>query len=235
MKISESVGRILELAEFFLDYRIKIYENDSVDGTINVINSILSKNLNATIYSEDDISIAMTHRTQRLAYIRNKLLDDTLEKEANFDYICWLDLDGLVGKRFTTESFLSNFKYEALWDAVFPISFPIYYDIWALREKSISPIDIVWHSQHLVPSVINSKKNLHTAVQQLTQDNLSGWRSVESAFGGFGLYKMKIAAKGRYVGMINNEEICEHVTYNESLYRAGARLYINPECITHNP
>ena len=234
-KITESINRVLELAKYFKEYRIKIFENDSSDETPQLISDSLKGNVNAEVFTEKELCAALPSRTQRLAHARNCLLDATIEQQADFDYVCWLDLDGLVDSRFTNEGFLSNFKYEAVWDAVFPVTMPIYYDIWALREKYISPIDIVWHSQHLVPSVIRSKRNLHAAVQQLTQDNLSGWLSVESAFGGFGLYKMDISSKGRYVGIINNEEICEHVTYNESLYRAGARLYINPECITHNP
>jgi hypothetical protein len=232
-KITESINRVLDLAKYFKEYRIKIFENDSSDATPELISDSLKGNDNAEVFTEKNLCATLPSRTQRLAHARNRLLDATIEQQANFDYVCWLDLDGLVDSRFTNEGFLSNFKYEELWGGVFPISHPVYYDVWALREKSISPSDIAWHGEHQVPSVIKSRRNLHAAVQQLTKDNLIGWLSVESAFGGFGIYKMKIAGQGRYVGLIGDEEICEHVPYNESLGKAGARLFINPECITH--
>jgi len=61
-----------------------------------------------------------------------------------------------------TTGFLSNFKYESVWDVVFPISYPIYYDIWALKEKIIAPRDIVSDTQHRIPSVIGNFLNLMT-------------------------------------------------------------------------
>lgn len=76
---------------------------------------------------------------------------------------------------------------------------------------------------------------MHTAVQQLGPGSLQGWLSVDSAFGGLGLYTVEAASKGRYIGMVNNEGICEHVPYHQGLIRSGARLYVNPECMTHNP
>ena len=63
--------------------------------------------------------------------------------------------------------------------------------------------------------------------------NTPGWLAVRSAFGGFGLYKAGIVGHGRYVGLLHGREICEHVPYHEALGRAGAKLYINPRCITH--
>ncbi len=234
-KIGESIYRIVALAASFADYRIEIFENDSDDNTLGIINEIALQNSRLHVLTEPGLDHYLEGRTQRLAYARNKLLDRALEIYSGFDYFCWVDLDGLVDDRFSTQGFLSNFKYETIWDAVFPISYPIYYDVWALREKTIAQHDVAWNALHRVPSVISHGKNLHTAVQQLAPGSLTGWLSVESAFGGFAIYKRWCVDAGRYVGRKRDEEICEHVIYNKSLIRAGARLYINPECITHNP
>jgi hypothetical protein len=230
--IAPTCEKITELGGFFKEYAVKFFENDSLDNTYHECEKYTRTINNGKLFSETNLDILMPHRTQRLAYARNRLLEDALQHESHFDYLCWVDMDGLVDKRFSTEGFLSNFKYGDVWDAVFPISYPIYYDIWALRDKYISPDDIVWKTKHSVPNMI-SRKNLHTAPSQLAIDSLNGWLKVESAFGGFGLYKMDLSAKGRYVGIIGGEEACEHVNYNLNLISAGAKFYINPQCITH--
>lgn len=233
-RIPGTLAKLLELADLFEDYRLKIYENDSNDQTSAICQTAVNENDKITLISETGLDKLLPERTQRLAYARNKLLDETLANRSHFDYICWVDMDGLVDSRFSTLGFLSNFKYHSVWDAVFPISAPAYYDIWALREQSTSPGDIVWRMKHHIPSVI-SRKDMHTAVQQLGPGSLQGWLSVDSAFGGLGLYTLEAASKGRYIGIVNNEGICEHVPYHQGLIRSGARLYINPQCITHNP
>lgn len=234
-RIQGSLHRIFELSELFGDYRIKVYENDSVDRTLEIIRSELADNSHCELTAETGLDKILPLRTQRLAYARNKLLDATLAQHPDFDYVCWIDLDGLVDARFSTSGFLSNFRFESVWDAVFPVSAPLYYDVWALREHSIAPDDLVWRMKHRIPSVIGARKDVHTAVQQLAPGNLRGWLRVESAFGGMGIYKMASVPHGRYVGLLDNEEICEHVPYHQALTRSGARLYINPQCITHNP
>lgn len=233
-RIPGTLAKLLELADLFVDYRLKIYENDSIDQTSAICQAAVNENEKITLVSETGLDKLLPERTQRLAYARNKLLDDTLANHFDFDYICWVDMDGLVDSRFSTLGFLSNFKYHSVWDAVFPVSSPSYYDIWALREQSISPGDIVWRMRHQIPSMI-SRKDTHTAVQQLGPGSLQGWLSVDSAFGGLGLYTVEAASQGRYIGVVNNEGICEHVPYHQGLIRSGARLYVNPECMTHNP
>jgi len=235
LKLKDSLDKILELGEYFSDYRISIFENDSSDTTLNIATDLSKVNDRVRVRTEPGLIEYIPLRTERLAYARNSLLDHALAEYADFDYFCWIDLDGLVDSRFSNEGFLSNFIYESVWDAVFPITFPLYYDVWALREKSVAPNDVVWESRHSVPSVIGNGKNLHTAVQQLAPGSLQGWLSVDSAFGGFAIYKRWCAGAGRYVGVAQGEEICEHVLYNQSLKMAGAKLFINPQCITYNP
>lgn len=226
--------KIKELGSFFKEYAVSFYENDSHDNTLEELNNCTAGLMSAHIIFEINLDELMPYRTQRLAYARNKLLEHSLRTHQNFDYLCWLDMDGLVDHRFSTDGFLSNFKYGDIWDAVFPITDPIYYDIWALREKNIASDDIVWRTKHSVPNMI-VRKNLHTAPSQLVIDSLRGWLRVDSAFGGFGIYKMSAAAKGRYVGIIDGEEVCEHVNYNQNITNSGGVLYINPQCITHYP
>jgi len=55
---------------------------------------------------------------------------------------------------------------------------------------------------------------------------------VDSAFGGLGIYKKNLMVQSRYIGLSsNNEEICEHVSFNEKLTHLGYKLYIIPSLI----
>ena len=226
-----SIAKLRELGGLFANHEIHVYENDSSDATGALLDHFARDGLLHAI-REQGVAARMPLRTERLAYGRNRLLDHVLTR-GPFDYICWADLDGLVGERFSTDGFLSNFRFEEAWDAVFPLSWPLYYDLWALREPTICPTDYVWSGQHTLNAALHAGREIHAATQQLAPGRVAGWVPVQSAFGGFGLYKAAVVAHGRYTGLVDGREVCEHVPYHDLLVKAGARLYLNPQCITH--
>ena len=230
-----TLAKLRELAALFAEAEIRVYENDSVDATGAWLEAMAGQGL-LTLTREQGIAARMPLRTERLAYGRNRLLQQVLVDQAGprpWDYVCWVDMDGLVGERFSTEGFLSNFQNEAAWDAVFPLSASIYYDIWALREAGVCGHDYVWDRRHQVNAALADSAEIHAAYHRLAAGKVKGWVPVRSAFGGFGLYKASVVGRGRYVGVEAGEEVCEHVPYHAQLCQAGARLFLNPGCITH--
>jgi len=226
-----SIARLRGLAGFFGAAEIHVFENDSDDGTGDWLDARAAEG-QLFAHREAGVAARMPRRTERLAYARNRLLDHVLAR-GPWDYVCWADLDGLVGERFSDEGFLSCFQLDEVWDAVFPLSWPIYYDIWALREPTLATGDYVWEGRHRWDAAIADQAEIHAAVQVLAPGRVKGWLPVQSAFGGFGLYKGAIAGRGRYHGLQGEAELCEHVPYHAALLRAGARLYLNPRCLTH--
>jgi len=226
-----SITKLRELGALFAHHEIHVYENDSTDTTGALLDHYARDGLLHAM-REQGVAARMPLRTERLAYGRNKLLDHVLGR-GPFDYIAWADLDGLVGERFSTDGFLSNFRFEEAWDAVFPLSWPLYYDLWALREPTVCPDDYVWSGLHTLNAALFAGREIHAATQQLAPGRVAGWVPVQSAFGGFGLYKAAVVAQGRYTGLVDEREVCEHVPYHDLLVKAGARLYLNPQCITH--
>jgi hypothetical protein len=228
-----SIAKLRALGGLFAHHEIHVYENDSSDATGAMLDHFARDGLLHAI-REQGIAARMPLRTERLAYGRNRLLDHVLgQGGAPFDYIAWADLDGLVGDRFTEDGFVSCFRFEEAWDAVFPLSWPLYYDLWALREPTICPTDYVWSGQHTLNAALFAGREIHAATQQLAPGRVAGWVPVQSAFGGFGLYKAAVVGQGRYTGLQDGREVCEHVPYHAQLVAAGARLYLNPQCITH--
>ena len=60
----------------------------------------------------------------------------------------------------------------------------------------------------------------------------SDWIPVDSAFGGFAIYRRSIMNFGECRGSLDNgKEVCEHVAFHQDLRAAGARIYINPTLI----
>jgi hypothetical protein len=226
-----SIAKLRELGALFGAHEIHVYENDSNDETGALLDHYARDGLLHAI-REQGVARRMPLRTERLAYGRNRLLDAVIDRQP-WDYVCWADLDGLVGERFSTDGFLSNFQFDGVWDAVFPLSWPLYYDLWALREDTICPDDYVWSGKHRLHAALHAGREIHAATQQLAPGRVAGWVPVRSAFGGFGLYKAAVVGQGRYSGLVDGREVCEHVPYHELLVKAGARLYLNPRCITH--
>lgn len=226
-----SIAKLQEIGSLFGHAQIHVYENDSADGTGALLDAMMRDGL-LHAQREQGIAALMPARTERLAYARNRLLDHVLARGA-WDYVCWADLDGLVGPRFSIDGFLGCFQNEAAWDAVFPLTAPIYYDIWALRAEHFATGDYVADGRHRLHAGLQDGRQLHVAVQLLAPGKVRGWIPVRSAFGGFGLYKAEAARRGRYAGLRDGEEICEHVPYHEALVASGARLYLNPGCLTH--
>lgn len=237
-----AIARLRGLAGLFGASQIHVFENDSADGTGDWLSAQAAADADGqlVVHREQGVAARMPRRTERLAYARNRLLDHVLAHplpQGDWDYLCWADLDGLVGERFSDQGFLSCFQHQQAWDAVFPLSWPIYYDIWALREPTLCQSDYVWDGAHRWNAAIADQHQIHAAVQVLAPGRVKAWLPVQSAFGGFGLYKASAARLGRYVGLQgqgeHETEVCEHVPYHEALVRAGARLYLNPQCLTH--
>jgi hypothetical protein len=58
------------------------------------------------------------------------------------------------------------------------------------------------------------------------------WIEVESAFGGFAIYKKEILIRRRYIGISESKErICEHVPMHNQIRKDGKRIFINPKLI----
>ena len=55
---------------------------------------------------------------------------------------------------------------------------------------------------------------------------------VKSCFGGLGIYKTKFIKNCKYYGGEDTDnEVCEHVAFNECIYANGGKLFINPKMI----
>ena len=226
--IKKKLQIIQQIGELFDSYKIKICENDSTDGTRNLIDNLKHKFPLETLYFEN-LDKQFSLRTERLSFCRNSLL--RLSSTEKSDYTAVIDLDDVFNS-FSIESFLSSFEFEQCWDGCFPIMEP-YYDIWALRHPQIMPSDFK-DLNGTFPIMLGDKniyKLTYLPIRELNFKSIKGLLEVDSAFGGFAIYKSNIFYEGVYGGKELGKEICEHVLFNKSLKKLGAKLFINPKFI----
>jgi hypothetical protein len=227
--VARSISAVQKLRGLFGTSAFHVFENDSRDGTLEILRQFNRQGI-LTLHSEEGLDEVMPKRTERLAYARNTLMASALDKQT-YEYICWVDLDGLIDEAFDARGFLSCFQYEEAWDAVFPVNTGYYYDIWALRHPVMWPSDYLIQMNSEFDLALGDRSIVEIAMKsrQIKADAMRGWLPVESAFGGMAIYKAQVCRNGRYVGLEDGREVCEHVSFNRALFRSGGALYINPE------
>jgi len=231
-KVEASLNTLTALGSLFSSYKIIIFENDSNDGTDNILKNYAASGM-INLIKIDNLDFSLPMRTQRLSFARNLLLGQV--KNLAPDYFCVADLDGVLGSNFDVDGFISNFKLDECWDAVFSANANFYYDVWALRHPDLCPSDYMKRMDSLNP-VLGMENVFNLCLRNLSGvkfTNMSGWLPVDSAFGGIGLYKTQSFKHSSYWGYANGE-VCEHVAFHEKAKAAGMSLYINPEFVVNS-
>jgi hypothetical protein len=205
--ISRNLQKIVDFADRFTDnYRIFYTENDSTDNTIKILNKFKKKysrirgihlKLDGKHSSDlcDGINLNCNRRTRRLAFLRNNVLEIAKKwKKCNFMFMLDLDFEDFDPEKLN--SMFEIIKKDNKMDAIFGMSrssYNIAYDIGAI-EPIYKRMEIFYSM------LINSSKLI----------------VVDSAFSGFGIYRMKnIRDKNlRYNEKTNT---IEHIDFNKKL------------------
>jgi hypothetical protein len=178
-------------------------------------------------------------RTTSIAKARNRYLSEFLDicKHTTIDNLVVIDLNEL-NKKLNRTAVLSCFKRND-WAAVCANQSGPYYDIYALRHDSWSPNDC-WLSYSQMRKVYNQKLKMfwdkalwHSVYSRMIKIKKSSeWIQVHSAFGGVAIYDSGFLADSRYNGETDaGDAVCEHVSFNLGIEKAGGKIFINPEFI----
>ena len=233
--IINDVNNLCRLTEKFRSNHFHVVESDSSDKTLELLTHLEKTKCNFSFTSLGSLEKKYPLRTERLAFCRNFLLNwikgkDTLKNSL----VVVADLDG-INSEISDDALIDSLKEINKWDAIFANQ-PTYYDIWALRAKGWSETDC-WEEFEYLKGRMNNKKALRKAVssKQIELSSKNKYYPVQSAFGGLGVYKAEHYIKGKYIGIINGREVCEHVPFNESIRKDGARLFIKTDMINKSP
>ena len=251
--LARDVNTFLSKFSPLLELNLFLVESDSVDSSESEL-AYLKKTLpNFDYVSLGKIQDNFPQRIERLRFARNVYVNYIRKHQTEFswDLIIVIDFDE-VNKRISTRGVSNSLRKIKIWDAVFANQYPFYYDIFALRAdgwvetdcyreiesaKLINPfirlrkkrnifyfLDLFIHFDRIRKIFLYSKmKAVHPWKKLLP---------VQSAFGGFGIYKVEVFLTSNYDAKGNDPGVyCEHVDLHFSSIEKGKKLFINPAMV----
>lgn len=240
--LSANLDSILDICCRFSESdscQIWVAENDSDDGTRELLKSYNDDYDEINLVLLDDVHECFPERVSRLAYLRETLF--TRVKEAAADpgnrsttqlYIP-IDLDSNIAESIDPEQFMSECRRIAKGraNAIFPISNPYYYDTFALRADGWvenDPFAEIDKKRNVYGTLLSKIIFIYSKQKSAEQLKSEGRIPVRSAFGGVGIYDFAEIVENSYT--VEDEGgfpsgTCEHVSFNESI----DQLEISPE------
>ncbi|QWD76389.1 hypothetical protein ICV32_01570 [Polynucleobacter sp. MWH-UH24A] len=209
-----------------------VVESDSNDDTVKKLAELTKTIPQFSYVSMGQLSQHYPRRTDRIALCRNVIIDAVAQNPAyaHIDYIAMADMDGM-NSLITPEKITQCWKVSEPWDVITANQLGPYYDTWALKHPDWNPTDC-WQQRTALENIIGyeAAENLAITAKQVALDPSAGLIEVDSAFGGFAIYRREAFLAGRYVGSVSEgrlDEICEHISYHAELRQKGYRIYIN--------
>lgn len=236
--LKHNIPEIEKFAASFRESIIVCVENDSVDGTKDILSQWMKKNPNVITLSEDchrfsDIRKGGSFaRIERMAYYRNKYM--TWINQSNFepDYLIVMDVD--------IDCFHSEDVIKAIKNA--PEPFAAIFANGRFYTKFFGKI--LWGKYYdtytYVPEESNNWEITYTSAKQYNDQINKALRykqfiKCKSAFSGMAIYQWSLVKDLRYAAEANNSSefypcLCEHVGFNRQIYKRG-NLYISSELL----
>lgn len=232
------IARTEYIGSHFKDYRVVIFENDSRDKSRELLLEWEARNPKVHIMRcpEDPMCRLRNQpavyngpisekRMQLMTDYRNRCLSYVRGNYSNFDCICMMDLD-LKGP-ISMSGVANSFGYYDEWDAISgyglngPTVFggiPMYYDTLAYKDNMLGGDDVF----DTLP--LFYKMQHHDVGDSLLR--------VKSGFAGIAFYRMEVLTSGVNYTPIDNNFVCEHVTFHKNMISQGyPRIYINPSMV----
>jgi len=244
---------IENLTNLFSEVGYIFVENDSTDNTKQILKNWGNGKANFHLLNLDGLK-AIPIRTIRLEMVRNAYLETIRYHDQlhNFEYVAILDTDDFGGYLMDAQEisnaiqFLDASKTRA---AVFANQRGPYYDMWALRHVNKCPGDI-W--EDVLNFTIKNKCTDDVAFAEAFAKRIFSIEEsaepiqVDSAFGGFGIYKMEyvlnnpnpyLGSKTKIVPLDDGMpcyakwQMCEHVHFHAGIKSQGGEMFIYPSLI----
>jgi len=236
--LKSDINNLSQALGFFNDIHWFLVESNSSDNSRKILAELKNSYPNFNYKSIIVDSSCSALRTESMATARNTYLAHLRDKvsPAEFPYVVIADFN-LLNNKLSKESVLTSWLRND-WDIVTANQGGPYYDIWALRHPIWSPNDC-WEQHNFIRNYVKFPEAAITFAirsRMLKIPKKTEWIEVDSAFGGFAIYKTRwLLSQANYTGTDESgRAICEHVNFHKKLKEAGARIFINPGMINTN-
>lgn len=249
--IEKELKIVLKALSSFENVQVFLVESDSNDSTVQVLKMIQTSNKNFLFISKGKLSIKFPNRIARIAFCRNIYVEFIRNNYGKhlWSHVAVADLDGM-NLNLRKKAVDSCFKTKSEWDGLMANQRYGYYDIYALRAKN-------WVEYDCFLELDTAKKS--TTVPKLTKYSLlnfiilfkyydnfrkeviykkmkrlhknQGLIKVDSAFGGFAIYKTNVFFNSNYT--LSDSFSSEHVSFHKSKSNLQKLFYINPKLINN--
>ncbi len=222
--LAANLRSLHDLASRYGQARIFVLENDSRDETRTILQTVARHSAFLELICLDGLDAEFPHRESRIAHCRNLLLDRIRRAAAEEGVSLYIpiDLDSAIARSIEAEPFLQECRRVAAGevDAVFPVSTPFYYDVYALRAKGWQQTDC-WEDFRRDRVALGGYRaaTRHVYAKQWSSSGILSRETnvpVESAFGGYGIYNLAaLPTDATYAGIGGSgQPVCEHVHLN---------------------
>lgn len=228
--------------QYFADYRVLIFENDSTDNTREILNEWSQIDpkvilLDCSKLGSEDCKLNMQDpksggytsfsRSEKMAFLRQQILNEVQSTYSLWDYFCIFDFD--LSGAFFIDGFLTTFA-KSNWDMVFgngltftPLPFlhakPFVYDCFAFVGEHQN-----YQSSSEISHFFSCNKILEKYIRKMK------WCPSRSGFNGIAIYKIASLKNASYTPQKNLR--CEHVFLHVSMAQNGHdKIYFNPSMI----
>ena len=219
-----------QLQAIFKRVHIVIVESDSSDRTVDQCLHLRRNGLISQFFSLGSIADKHPFRSDRIAQARNFGLIQA-QHYFRVDFYAFADLDQL-NLSLTSSGIASCFRYDS-WNGFLCNQRGRYYDIWALRHPVWCPSDC-WSDYSRLSRSIGPRlaRWMSVGARQIRIPVDSPPISVQSAFGGFGIYRADVCFPNWKGVDDSGRQVCEWVNFNKCI---GEGLFINPAMTNEGP
>lgn len=229
--LPNTLALVEELGGHWRDCQYFVYENDSSDGTAQVLDEYARLRPWMTVRHDtlgrEDFRGFQPERTVRLAEYRSRCQEWVRKRAAAFDFVVVLDTDPHGG--FSVDGVLNSLGWHC--------------DFMGRSCRPLEPGAFASHSLYVVRAEKEGKPAVAMAAYDAYAARLSWWEDLRmhdwfhalllpvgsppipmnSAFGGLCLY-----SRDAYLALEYGGGDCEHVIAHRAMQRAGYQLFLNP-------
>ena len=223
-----NIASLVDLKNYTKDLNLQIIivDSDSNDGSKEFLEEVSKKYKYISVIHEDGLEDKYQSRIERIAHCRNQCLE-AIKRNNYYQNFLYIPMDFDINQFEITShdefyKLAKEFKEGANTDAMFPVSYPFYYDIFALRAEGWININ----SQLIVNKL---KKYLRLGSffwnyififrKQWSPEKIAKKElKIKSAFGGCGIYRIgnnKLENIKYSYSRNETDFVSEHIFFNE--------------------